>query len=171
MKYLIITLLFFTQGYASLDLINSFEADFTQSVTDEKNKVLVYSGHVMASKPQKALWKYIKPIEKNVYINAYSIVIVEPEIEQAIVKRIESNFDFFNMIKNAKKIKEETYEASYKETIFTIISKNSLIQSIFYKDEFDNNIKIIFEKQIQNRDIDDKIFVPDIPLEYDVIRD
>ena len=171
MKYLIITLLFFTQVYASLDSINSFEADFTQSVTDEKNKVLVYSGHVIASKPQKAVWNYIKPIEKNVYINAYSVVIVEPEIEQVIVKRIKSNFDFFNMIKNAKRIKENTYEASYKNTIFTIISKNSLIQSVLYKDEFDNNIKIIFKKQIQNKDIDDKKFIPDIPMEYDVIRD
>ena len=171
MKYLIITLLFFTQVYASLDSINSFEADFTQSVTDEKNKVLVYSGHVIASKPQKAVWNYTKPIEKNVYINAYSVVIVEPEIEQVIVKRIKSNFDFFNMIKNAKRIKENTYEASYKNTIFTIISKNSLIQSVLYKDEFDNNIKIIFKKQIQNKDIDDKKFIPDIPMEYDVIRD
>jgi len=171
MKYLIITILFFTQVYASLDSINSFEADFTQSVTDEKNKVLVYSGHVIASKPQKAVWNYIKPIEKNVYINAYSVVIVEPEIEQVIVKRIKSNFDFFNMIKNAKRIKENTYEASYKNTIFTIISKNSLIQSVLYKDEFDNNIKIIFKKQIQNKDIDDKKFIPDIPMEYDVIRD
>ena len=171
MKYLIITILFFTQVYASLDSINSFEADFTQSVTDEKNKVLVYSGHVIASKPQKAVWNYIKPIEKNVYINAYSVVIVEPEIEQVIVKRIKSNFDFFNMIKNAKRIKENTYEASYKNTIFTIISKNSLIQSVLYKDEFDNNIKIIFKKQIQNKNIDDKKFIPDIPMEYDVIRD
>ena len=171
MKYLIITILFFTQVYASLDSINSFEADFTQSVTDEKNKVLVYSGHVIASKPQKAVWNYTKPIEKNVYINAYSVVIVEPEIEQVIVKRIKSNFDFFNMIKNAKRIKENTYEATYKNTIFTIISKNSLIQSILYKDEFDNNVKIIFKKQIQNKNIDDKKFIPDIPMEYDVIRD
>ena len=68
MKYLIVLLLVFTQSYASLDQINSFEADFIQSVTDEKNKVLTYSGHVIASKPQKALWNYIKPVEKTVYI-------------------------------------------------------------------------------------------------------
>lgn len=171
MKYLLTILLIFTQAYASLDAINSFEADFKQTVTDDKNKVLTYNGHVIASKPQKALWTYTKPVEKNVYINAYSVVIVEPELEQAIIRRIESKFDFFNMIKNAKEINKNTYEASYNDTKFIITSEDKLIKSISYKDEFENNVKIIFDNQNQNLKINEDKFVPDIPLEFDVIRD
>lgn len=171
MKHLFILLLLFTSGFASLDEINSFEADFTQSVTDENNKILSYSGSIVASKPQNVMWNYMKPIKKNVYINSRSVVIVEPEIEQVIIKEIESNFNFFNMIKNAKQIKENTFVAHYKESVFTITTKDDFIKSISYVDEFENKVTITFENQKQNESIDSTVFVPKIPNDFDIIRD
>ncbi|MFA6138703.1 MAG: LolA-like outer membrane lipoprotein chaperone [Sulfurimonas sp.] len=171
MKHILILLISFTLGFASLDEINSFEADFTQSVTDENNKVLSYSGLIMAAKPQNVMWDYEKPIKKNVYINTESVTIVEPEIEQVIVKEIESNFNFFNMIKNAKKVKENTFVATYKESIFTITTKNSFIKSISYTDEFENRVVITFDNQKQNESINSNVFVPKIPTDFDIIRD
>lgn len=171
MKQLLMTLLCSTLSFAAIDNINSFEADFIQSVTDDKNSSLNYSGYVCAKKPQSAVWNYIEPIKKDVYINKYSVIVVEPEIEQVIIRRIESNFDFFMMIRNAIKISEDIYEANYKETKFIITTKNSLIESISYKDEFDNNVKIIFKNQKQNIDIEENKFIAKYPLEFDVIRD
>jgi outer membrane lipoprotein carrier protein len=160
-----------TQSFASLEEINSFEADFIQSVTDDKDKSLVYNGHIMASKPQNVIWNYTKPITKDVYINRFNVTIIEPEIEQVIIKKIESNFNFFNMIKNATKIEKNIYETHYKESKFIIITKNELIESISYIDEFENSVKIIFKNQKQNKKIDENLFIAEYPLEFDVIRD
>jgi outer membrane lipoprotein carrier protein len=171
MKQLFLSLVFCTLSFASFDDINSFKADFTQSVTDEKNKILTYEGSIVASRPQNAMWNYAKPIKKEVFISLNNITIIEPEIEQVIVRNVESHFDFFNMIKNAKKIKEDTYTATYKESIFTITTKNALIKSISYVDEFDNKVKIVFKNQKQNERIDEQIFTPNIPLDYDIIQD
>ena len=164
-------MLFFTVSFASLSDINSFKADFIQNITDEKNKVLSYNGHILAAKPQSALWTYLQPIKKYVYINPRTVTIVEPEIEQVIVKRIESNFNFFNMIQNAQKVDKNSYIAHYQESIFTISTENNLLKSISYRDEFENAVEIIFSNQVQNLEIDQKLFVPFIPLEYDIIND
>ncbi len=171
MKYILTLLLSYTLSFASFDTLNSFEADFTQSVTDDKDKSLVYKGHIIASKPQNALWNYTKPIKKDVYINNFSVTVIEPEIEQVIIRKIESNFDFFSMVQNAKKIDENRYEANYKESKFIITTKNELIESISYIDEFENRVKIVFENQKQNEKINLELFVPKYPLEFDIIRD
>jgi outer membrane lipoprotein carrier protein len=171
MKHLFTLLLTSTLAFASFDSLNSFQADFTQSVTDDKDKSLVYKGHVVASKPQNAVWNYIKPIKKDVYINRFNVTVIEPEIEQVIIRRIDSSLDFFNMIQNAKEIQKNKYEAQYKESKFTITTKNEVIETISYIDEFENKVKIVFENQKQNEKINMELFTPSYPLEFDVIRD
>ncbi|WP_321778348.1 LolA-like outer membrane lipoprotein chaperone [Sulfurimonas sp.] len=171
MKYILTLLLSSSLSFASIDALKSFEANFTQTITDDKKKSLVYEGHIVASAPQNALWNYYKPIKKDVYINRFRVVIVEPEIEQVIIRNIESDFDFFRMIKSAKKINENTYEAKYRESRFIITINKDIIESISYIDEFENNVKIIFSNQEQNKKIDKKIFIPKYPLDFDVIRD
>lgn len=171
MKLLLATLLSSTLCFAALDNINSFEANFSQSITDDKNSTLSYSGTIKAQKPQEAVWNYLKPIKKDVYINRFRVTVVEPEIEQVIVRNIESSFDFFQIIQNTKKIAEGKYEGFYKETKFFISTENNLIKSIFYKDSFENGVKIIFTNQEQNKRINEEVFVAKYPLEFDVIRD
>ncbi len=171
MKLLLATLLSVSLSHASIDTIKSFTADFTQSVTDDKNATLEYSGNLAAVKPQNAVWHYTNPILKDVYIDRFRVTIVEPEIEQVIIRKIETKFDFFKMIQNAKKINDTLYEARYQEAIFIIKIENNIIQTISYKDAFENNVKIIFTNQKQNIEIDDQAFVAKYPLEFDVIRD
>jgi outer membrane lipoprotein carrier protein len=171
MRYILLSLVVSSLAMASINTIDSFKADFTQSVTDDKKKVLKYTGKVVASKPQNALWRYEKPINKDVYINSDAVTIIEPELEQAIIKHIQSNFDFFNMIKNAKQIEKDTYLASYQNSNFTIKTKDSLIQSISYIDEYENKVLIVFTNQKQNEKIKTEIFIPNVPLDYDIIRD
>ncbi len=170
MKQKFLLLFLATASFANLNNINSFEADFNQSISDDQNKTILYYGHVKASKPQYALWTYIKPIQKKVYIMDNQAIIVEPELEQAIIKKIGNNFDFFTLIKNAKKLANDKYLAKYNNTSFIIKTKNSSIESISYKDEFENRVLINFTNQIVNKKIDKKEFTPVIPDEYDVIR-
>ena len=44
-------------------------------------------------------------------------------------------------------------------------------KDINYIDEFENSVQILFENQKQNEDINEDIYIPNIPLEFDVIRD
>ena len=158
MKQLLAIILCSSLSFGAIETISSFEADFSQTVIDDKNSTLTYSGHIAAKKPQSAVWNYYNPIKKDIFISKYRVVVIEPEIEQVIIRKVESNFDFFILIKNAKKIAKNTYEANYKETKFKIIMKEDLIESISYKDEFENDVKITFINQKQNKIIDEKVF-------------
>jgi len=172
MRYIFLLSLLSSLAFSNIDNISFFEADFQQNITDDKGKVLSYRGHIKAMKPQYALWSYKVPVLKDIYIEPRKLTIIEPELEQVIIKHINSDFDFFSMIEHAKKIDNNTYTANFKETQFKIrISDSKKIESISYKDEFENDVKIEFKKQIQNRKIDKNEFLPIIPFEYDIIRD
>ena len=171
MKLIIALQIMFTMAISSVLDMSSFEADFNQIITDDKGKELSYSGHIVASKPQYALWSYKKPVVKSVYITPYYVTVVEPEIEQAIIRKIASNFDFFNMIKKAKKEKDNLYIATLNESKYTINIENSMIKSISYLDEFENKVSIIFSNQNKNKIFSEDVFRANVPLEYDIIRD
>jgi len=157
--------------FASLVDIKSFDADFKQIITDEKGVQLIYKGHIRALSPKYALWEYNTPIKKSIYVRPAEIVIVEPEIEQAIVRKLAFDLDFFKMISNAKKISKNYYIATLNEMEYSIKIKNKLIDSISYKDDFDNKINILFTNQIQNKSILKNIFTPLIPKDYDIISE
>jgi len=170
MKQKFLLLLLTTVSYANIQTISSFEADFQQKIVDDQNKTILYEGHIIATKPQYALWNYTKPIIKRVYILENEAIIVEPELEQAIIKKINKNFDFFKLIKSAKRITKNKYLAHYNNTTFIITIDNKTISSISYKDEFENSVTIKFSNQKENRKIDKKEFQPNIPDDYDIIR-
>jgi len=151
--------------------MDSFEADFNQIIIDEKGKKLSYSGYVVALKPQYALWSYKKPVIKNVYMTPNSVTVVEPDIEQAVIRKISSDLDFFKMIQKAKKITNNKYIATLNASQYTILLDNSLIQSISYMDEFENKVTIFFTHQTKNKEISKDVFTINIPFEYDIIRD
>lgn len=171
MKPLLIALFITAELFASIDSVVSFDADFIQNITDDKDKTISYTGHILATKPQNARWSYFKPVKKEVYINDYDVTIVEPEIEQVIIRKIESNFDFFKMIANAKETSKNNYSAKYGETLFNIKKNGELIESISYLDEFENRVKITFKNQKQNQSINKILFMPTYPLDFDIIRD
>jgi len=163
--------LIYTLSFASIEEIHSFNANFIQNITNDKGTTLSYSGKVTALQPKYAHWQYMKPVKKDIYINTNRVTIIEPEIEQVIVKHISSDFNFFTMMRHAKQITKNSYVALFKDIKYTILLKDKNIESISYKDEFDNQVLIHFSKQKQNSKIDKKIFTPNIPLEYDIIQD
>jgi outer membrane lipoprotein carrier protein len=170
MRYFFLLSVLASLGFSNITDIKTFEADFIQKITDEKNKTLTYNGHLKASKPAYALWEYKNPIQKNIYIEFDKITIIEPELEQAIIKYINEDFDFFSMIRNSKKIDDNMYVATFKQTNFYIETDTKKIKSISYKDELDNNVIIIFNSVIQNKEISKSIFTPNIPQGYDILN-
>ncbi len=171
MKKILFAALLVTSSFASINNITSFEADFLQKITDDKGVKITYEGHVMVSKPIFALWKYTKPIKKSVYIIPYKIIVIEPEIEQAIIKQIGEDFNFFEILENAKKIDKDTYLAKFKNKEYILKVKGSEIESISYKDELENSVVIKFKNQKENKAIPLEAYKPHIPQDYDLVRE
>jgi outer membrane lipoprotein carrier protein len=157
--------------YADITNIHSFEADFTQNITDDHNKTIHYQGHIIAQEPQYAFWSYTKPVRKDVYISDSKYIIVEPDLEQVIIKNIRSKFDLFALIQHAQKIKNDKYLAHYGDTTFFITLHKNRVASIAYRDEFENSVTINFTNQKQNITLNKERFEVKIPDEYDVIRE
>lgn len=155
---------------SGLENIQSFEADFTQSITNDKNTTLTYTGHVKASKPQLALWQYKTPVEKTIYITNTRATVVEPELEQVYLQKINATFDFFRVLKHAKKIAKNTFSAKFQDTQYTLKMLNNTLFSISYRDELDNSVLILFKNQHNNKVYKKKEFEAKIPLDYDIIQ-
>lgn len=154
-------------GFA--DNLNTFSAHFVQTVVDDKNTTIEYSGDIKAKRPNMAMWNYVKPIKKEIYINNEDLVIIEPEIEQVILKKVGNTIAFFEMLKNARKVDNEHYVAKYENLNLHINVKGDKIISITYLDELENRVTIIFSDQVENKEIDDSAFKADIPLDFDLI--
>lgn len=171
MKFLFFFFSLYASLFADLESLNSFEADFTQTITDDKGVTLSYSGSVKALKPRQALWVYTKPVEKTVYIKNAQVIVVEPEIEQVLVRDIEGDFDFFSVLESAKKISDSSYIAHFEEQKINIKVQNKLVVSLSYKDKFENSVKIVFKNQRQNIALSSTLFDASYPSEYDIIKE
>lgn len=170
MRFLPFSFLFAVTLFASPQDINSFNSPFEQRIVDDHGKVITYRGELWASKPQNALWSYQKPIQKSVYINAKRLIIVEPQLEQATVRTLGDEVDFLEIIKKAKKIDNDHYNATVNGQVYTITFKNDLLSTIQYKDAYDNKVTIQFLKPTHNNTIPASRFQPIIPKDYDILK-
>lgn len=159
-----------TALFANPKELNSFYANFTQTITDEHKKKLIYTGELWASKPQNALWKYTKPIQKSVYISGNKLTLIEPTLEQATVRSLDNDIDFLEILKKAKPISSTRYSATISGQTYFIDFTNNTLESISYTDGYDNTITIRFTNQVQNKSIEASRFKAIIPADFDVIR-
>ena len=167
-RYLVLLLLVIDLSAFTLHM-KTFSANFTQTIIDDKNTTIRYFGNIQAKQPDMVRWNYTKPIKKEVYIDRDRITIIEPQIEQAIVTKINNMLAFFKVLKNAKKIDDNHYISFYNHTKLHLSIKKGMIMSISYMDQLQNKIVIRFSDQIQNGAINDQLFQAHIPKEYDVI--
>jgi outer membrane lipoprotein carrier protein len=169
MKKYIFLLPFATSLLAFTTNIQTFSADFTQTIVNDNNTTIKYSGNLIAKAPDKAKWSYLKPIKKYVYVNGGKMVIVEPELEQAIITRIGDTLAFFKVLQNAKKVAPQHYVSSYDKVKLNLYIKNKMIDSITYKDQLQNNVVIRFSHQLENKEIENSTFRPVIPKDFDIV--
>jgi outer membrane lipoprotein carrier protein len=170
MKHLLLslTLLLSLNGY-NLN-IHSFVATFTQTITTPNDVVTTYKGSIALQEPYLAKWEYNYPIDKSIYIHNLDVVMVEPDLEQAIMSRMEQSINLFLILKKATKVSPTSLEATYQDRTYTIQIRNNFIQSISYTDELDNRVLIAFSNQINNKKLDSSTFKYHIPPFYDIIK-
>ena len=173
-KKIFVFIVFFMTLNAVADIKNleSFKANFTQSIKSINNKIIEYKGEVFIKNTGKILWKYKTPIEKNVYILNDFAIIDEPELEQAIYTQLQSEINIIKLLNTSKKINENSYITNIDDTDYLIESSKATneIEIIKYKDKLDNSVKIKLTNQISNKNIEDDIFRFTAPEHYDIIR-
>ena len=163
-------LVLFYANASDIKDINSYQASFTQSIVNSSNKEILYNGNIYIKQPSDVLWKYNNPIEKNVYILANQVIIIEPDLEQVIISTLKEEINILDLLKNPTEVSKNKYEATIydKKYILTII--NDQLTQINYSDEIENKVTIYFKDIKQNHEISNNIFKFKIPREYDVIR-
>lgn len=162
----------FILAFCGLVIANPLEfetlsGNFVQDVKSEGSKI-TYSGNFMANK-EAALWNYKTPTLKNIFFNAQKVVVVEPELEQAIFTTLKDTPNFTDILASAKKNANGEYEATFDDTKYFIKLKNNLPISINYKDKLDNEVMITLSNVKKNEPIDQNIFTPVIPADFDIV--
>ena len=172
MKSFFMLLFFFSSAlFASpLEAFKTIQSDFVQNVTNDQNKTIRYEGKFYATKDKKALWIYEKPVAKKIYFNDTKVVIIEPELEQAIITTLENTPNIAELIRQAKEIAPNRYQTTFMETTYTITATQTTIKNVVYNDKLDNHVEILFGDQSINLFLDDALFVPEVPVGYDYIR-
>ncbi|OQX74229.1 MAG: hypothetical protein B6D59_03150 [Campylobacteraceae bacterium 4484_4] len=158
--------------FASIDNLSTFSADFRQTITNEQNQTITYEGKVYAAKKESsALWEYHKPVVKKIYYRSGEIIIVEPELEQAIFAKLNKIPNLLKLLKEAKEIGPGLFETEFNHIRYRIrLDKEGNIDRINYTDELSNRVVISFSNQKQNRYIDQKLFICKIPTGYDILQ-
>lgn len=69
------------------DSVNSFEAVFTQTIVDDKKRVLEKAeGKMYLQRPGKIRWEYLKPYDQLIISDGAKIWLYDKELEQVTVK-------------------------------------------------------------------------------------
>jgi len=157
--------------FAKIEQFKTIQSDFTQKVTNDQNKTIVYQGTFYATNDKKALWIYEKPVAKKIYFNNTRVLIVEPELEQVIITTLENTPNIAQLLQDAKEVSPNKYITKYQETTYTIFSNKEGIEKVVYRDKLDNAVEILFSNQSTNHFLDDELFRAEIPKGYDVVRE
>ena len=167
MKKILFLITLLSSFLYSLEL-NNVSADFEQTILNKNNKI-TYKGKLYF-KNNKNLWEYTTPTQKKVFLNENLITIVDDELEQVIFEQLKDEINISNILKTAKNTQNNTYETIYDNVIYTIhITDDNNIQ-ITYTDNEKNKISLNLTNVMKNQNLNDKIFQPSYPEEYDIVQ-
>ena len=162
---------------ANITLPKNFQTDFQQTITNDKGKVINYDGKVAFNNIDQYgqnlfKWNYTSPTQKEVCTNGANLIVIDHDLEQVSTYQVEEGINLEAILNVAKKITNETYQATYKDTEYIItLDKSNQLKKIVYVDNLDNAVKIIFNNMDYNiSSFDMKLLECNAPSEYDIIE-
>ncbi len=152
--------------------IQTIQTNFTQKVTNEQGATVTYHGRMFANqRSNKALWEYTSPVHKKIYYTGNGkLVIIEPELEQAIFAKLHKVPNILKLLAEAKEGKNGELHTRFNGINYTIRTDGNKIISISYLDEMQNRVNIIFSNEKINRFIDNRRFTYHVPSSYDILK-
>jgi len=172
MRLLSLLLLAFSLLSANIELPENFQADFTQKITNTKEKVITYSGKVHFSNETLFKWSYKEPTQKEVCTNGLELLVVDHDLEQVSAYRISNGIDIAKILKKAKPYSENIYVAEYENKKYTIqVDSKQKLHSIAYFDDLDNKVQILFKHMKYGKgNLPTQSMKCNYPINYDMIQ-
>ena len=172
MRLLLLLLLAISTLSANIELPENFQADFTQKITNTKEKVITYSGKVRFSNETLFKWSYKEPTQKEVCTNGLELLVVDHDLEQVSAYRISNGIDIAKILKKAKQHSENIYVAAYENKQYTIqVDTKQKLHSIAYFDDLDNKVQIVFKHMKYGKgNLPSQSMKCNYPKNYDMIQ-
>lgn len=148
----------------------TFEANFVQSIKNKSGKKIVYSGKVIAKKPNYAVWEYTKPVKKIVYVNNDTVIIYEPLLSQAKYLKKKNSVSLDAILKKAKPEGNDEYSAKDGDITYKFKVKDNMIERLTYKDSLENDTEIVFSERKKNSAVSQKTFEFTPSADIDIIK-
>jgi outer membrane lipoprotein carrier protein len=169
-------MIFFTALCAQNSSIRTISSDFTQIITSGEGDSLKYEGNLQAlndGSENFALWIYKTPIEKKIYFTNNRVVMIEPDLEQAIITSVEEIPDMSSILNQALSVNKQTNEdvnVTILDTTYKISFEDGVPAKISYADKLDNKIDIFLKNINLNINIYKLTFQIEIPEGFDVVK-
>lgn len=171
MRILALLIIFFELSHALLEGVESVEARFKQRVHSSEGGAILYTGELYAKAPYYGLWKYQKPLHKEVYIHDKQVIIYEPELEQATFSTLQGSLDFLALLHGAKRDEKGVYRARIGEMEYQIfVDEAGNPEQIRFIDSLQNEVEILFESLRLNPPLERELFLFTPPAGTDIIR-
>jgi len=152
---------------AELKLPINFVTNFNQIITNDKGKVIKYSGKLYFKqdiniyvdefnrtrelKSKMFKWEYNSPTKKEVCSDGFEILVIDHDLEQVSKYLVDDGLDLEEVLKLAQPITTKDYKAVYKDTEYLItLDEFDRLKKIFYVDSLDNRVKILFSNMKYN---------------------
>ena len=150
---------------------SAFTAEFLQKVTNPKKRVILYKGKVMMKAPSTLKWVYREPTRKEVCSDGRRVTVVDHDLEQVSVYRMNKKFDLAAVLRSARHYKENLYVANYGGKNYTIaLDVKGRISQIAYRDDMNNVVNIHFNRiRYLSVPLPAKQLTCRIPADYDRI--
>jgi outer membrane lipoprotein carrier protein len=149
-----------------------FKAQFVQTVTNPKNKMIRYGGKVAFSEGNLLKWSYTEPTKKEVCTDGKEVLVVDHDLEQTSAYRIDKGFDLTEILHRAEPYKAHIYVTEFAGKRYTIqLDEKGRLQSVAYYDDLDNKVQILFHRmQYGKGRLPAEEMKCRYPASYDVIR-
>lgn len=160
-------LLFCAIWVYALQMPNTMQADFKQTVTNEHGQKLQYTGSIYVDAPYDSKWSYDMPTQKDICISQESIIVVEHDLEQATYYKNSNHIDFNTLYKKAEPVSKNSYVTTFNDTKYHLQTKDGKIYSLEFTDALDNHSKISFSSVVYETKLPS--LECEIPLYFDRI--
>jgi len=184
MKYYLSILALSTTLWAEITFPLNFQSNFHQTITNEKGKVIRYDGEVVFQNFEQTLteeagdysrslfkWSYQSPTLKEVCTDGIQLIVIDHDLEQVSHYTIDDGVNLKEILKVAKQISKNDYQAVYKEIEYLItLNDKEELEQIVYVDNLENKVKIIFKNMKYNTTVEPKSLECIPPAEYDLIK-
>jgi len=152
MKILLLLPLLLSLAFA-LQIPQTLQANFIQTVTNEHNQTLIYRGKIYYEAPYNSKWIYTFPSPKTICVSKENIIIIEEDLQQVTIYQNHNHIDFNQLYSDAVPVEKNKYITHFLDNQYHLTTKEDKIDSLSFVDALNNHSLIEFSSVVYNKEI------------------